>query len=78
MTDAPNEHEALLARQLACNMVAAERKLPHVHYCKDYADKTGSSCMARGYCECECGARAARSPEAYKWVVPADASEVTT
>lgn len=32
----------------------------HVHYCKDVADKTARACLDRGYCECECGARATR------------------
>lgn len=51
----------------------------HVHYCKDVADKTAKACLDRGYCECECGARATRDAEkVYTWVVPADASVVTT
>jgi hypothetical protein len=30
----------------------------HIHYCKDYRDKTGEICLGRSYCECECGSRA--------------------
>lgn len=30
----------------------------HIHYCKDYADKSGQICLGRSYCLCECGSRA--------------------
>jgi hypothetical protein len=49
--------------------------LPHVHYCKDVADS--KVCFERGYCECDCGARAPlKSTETTEyqklWVMPGE------
>jgi hypothetical protein len=57
----------------------AEEETRHVHYCKDVEDKTAKACLDRGYCECECGARATRDAEkVYTWIVPATAKAATT
>lgn len=44
----------------------------HIHYCKDFRDF--KVCADRGYCECECGARAGFTLEegAREWEKPID------
>lgn len=51
---------------------AGGEKPPHVHYCKDWYGVT--TCVRRGYCECECGARAVFTLEegAGAWQEPLD------